>query len=185
MLTVSALIFTLTVSSHRCACIGNSLTVSNATQPITADDENSSLRDWLIVSSTWGMQTWASAVLSNQWLGHGAQRTSVRTVSVRGRGSNSSVVCGASETSRGAAHSFTATTQQKITWLFYSELIFNASSHRFYTLLLCSFFFSFVLERNGRTRIHCGQSISSSRPGNYVTMKNVGDTFSSTIQESQ
>ena len=50
---------------------------------------NQSRRAWTsrpgigsLASSTWGMLTWASAILTNQWVGRGAERTSVGAVCV-------------------------------------------------------------------------------------------------------
>lgn len=78
--------------------------------PITFDLCRFPLHDWLIVFSTLGMWTWANATLSNQWVGGGTQRSSVKVFSFRGGGGTERGGC---SIRRGRAATLATTTEPK------------------------------------------------------------------------
>lgn len=119
------------------------------------------LHDWLIVSSSWRMQTWASAILSNQWLGHGAQRTCVRAVC-------DGETEGATSTPYVERLSITdihRNDKTEITWQYSKDTFFKGVlSPVLYAFVLMIFF---VLEGNDERGFTAANQFSSSRPGNY------------------
>lgn len=110
------------------------------------------------------MQSWASAILSNQWFGHGAPRSRYESISCR-RSEESNIRIGAEP--RTQSHSIQCNeiklgerdfTRKKIYVIFLTRLLILYAFH-------CAIFFCTGAEP--RARLHCGWSISTSRSGIY------------------
>lgn len=132
------------------------------------------LQDWSIICSTLERRTWASAILSNQWVGRREQRTSVRAVFVR-----------EAETPKqhqrrayvepwsitGESAHIHHKEQAEITRRHLNDYFINASSYWFLFLLsLCWFYFHSYTgggEKTTEQSFTAANQFPFSRPGNY------------------